>query len=170
MTVCHVCPPDWRCGCLPALRHLLCTEFCHDGTFRRRVKALAPGWCRRIMAYQMHIIVGNLGNTPELREANGQPVATFSVAVNNRRGERQTTTWYRVTVWNTLAETVCKYLEKGRRVLVDGSNLRASAYIDREGSPRASLELTANRVQFLDSAPTNGQESADEEDVANIPF
>ena len=122
------------------------------------------------MAYQIHVIVGNLGDTPELREANGQPVATFSVAVNNRRGENQTTTWYRVTVWNTLAETVCKYLEKGRRVLVEGSNLRSSAYIDREGNPRSSLGLTANRVQFLDSAP-NGEEAADDAgDGQDIPF
>ena len=126
------------------------------------------------MAYQIHVIVGNLGDTPELREANGQPVATFSVAVNNRRGENQTTTWYRVTVWNTLAETVCKYLEKGRRVLVEGSNLRASAYIDREGNPRSSLELTANRVQFMDSAQ-NGEDAGgtpddDAVDGQDIPF
>ena len=122
------------------------------------------------MAYQIHIIVGNLGDTPELREANGQPVASFSVAVNNRRGENQITTWYRVTVWNKLAETVCTYLEKGRRVLVEGSNLRASAYIDREGKPRASLELTANRVQFLDSSPNGEESEGDEDEEKDIPF
>lgn len=123
------------------------------------------------MSYQTHIIVGNLGDTPELREANGQPVATFSVAVNNRRGETQTTTWYRVTVWNGLAETVTTYLEKGRRVLVEGHNLRASAYIDRDGNPRASLELTANRVQFMDSA-TDSEGGGEENDSASeqIPF
>jgi single-strand DNA-binding protein len=120
------------------------------------------------MAYQVHIIVGNLGETPELREASGQPVTTFSVAVNSRRGENQTTTWYRVTAWNALAETVCQYLEKGRRVLVDGYNLRASAYIDRDGNPRASLELTANRVQFLDSAQ-NGEDST-EDSTEEVPF
>ena len=117
------------------------------------------------MTYQIHVIVGNLGNTPELREANGQPVATFSVAVNIRRGEQQTTTWYRVTAWNGLAETVCKYLEKGRRVLVEGSNLRASAFIDRDGNPRASLELTANRVQFLDSAQSDDASESGEKEL-----
>lgn len=30
-----------------------------------------------------------------------------------RRGDKQTTTWHRVTAWNGLAETVVKYLEKG---------------------------------------------------------
>ncbi len=132
------------------------------------------------MSYQMHIIVGNLGETPELREAGGQPVTSFSVAVNTRRGSgenaTQITTWYRVTAWNGLAETVVKYLEKGRRVLVEGSNLRASAYINRDGNPRANLELTANRVQFLNlsaaqaSAPgENGGNGASEPDE-DTPF
>lgn len=123
------------------------------------------------MAYQMHVIVGNLGETPELREANGQSVTSFSVAVNNRRGETQTTTWYRVTAWNGLAETVCTYLEKGRRVLVEGNTLRTSAYIDRDGNARASLELTANRVQFLDSTPNeSGDADGEESEAENIPF
>lgn len=121
------------------------------------------------MSYQMHIIVGNLGETPEIRQASGQSVTSFSVAVNTRRGDTQTTTWYRVTVWNGLAETVVKYLEKGRRVLVEGSNLRASAYIDRDGKPRATLELTANRVQFMDSAP-DGENGASENTGDDIPF
>lgn len=121
------------------------------------------------MSYQIHIIVGNLGETPELREASGQPVTSFSVAVNTRRGDKQTTAWYRVTAWNGLAETVVKYLEKGRRILVEGSSLRASAYIDRDGNPRASLELTANRVQFMDSAPDD-EEGADEPTGGDIPF
>jgi single-strand DNA-binding protein len=122
----------------------------------------------QIMSYQIHIIVGNLGAAPEAREVNGQAVASFSVAVNQRRGENQTTTWYRVTAWNGLAETVVKYLEKGRRVLVEGGNLRASAYIDRDGQPRASLELTANRVQFLDQAP-DSDDGADEPQE-DVPF
>ncbi|MCA9885248.1 MAG: single-stranded DNA-binding protein, partial [Anaerolineae bacterium] len=145
----------------------------NSGTgLEHKSRRTAPG--SDIMTYQMHIIVGHLGDTPELREANGQSVTNFSVAVNIRRGEQQSTTWYRVTAWNGLAETVCQYLEKGRRVLVDGSNLRSSAYIDRDGQPRASLELTANRVQFLDSVASDGeQESASNGDNSggeDIPF
>ncbi len=124
------------------------------------------------MSYQIHIIVGNLGETPELREAAGQPVTSFSVAVNYRRSEKQTTVWYRVTAWNALAETVCQYLEKGRRVLVEGSFLRPSPYIDNDGQPRASMELTANRIQFLDSAPNDDEdsESSNDEGDEEIPF
>ena len=103
------------------------------------------------MSYQIHIIVGNLGETPELREANGQPVTSFSVAVNTRRGENQTTTWYRVTAWNGLAETVVKYLEKGRRVLVEGSSLRASAYTDRVFAGEVEAASSGCHVRIFDT-------------------
>lgn len=114
--------------------------------------------------FQTHILVGHVGDTPELRQTgDDQQVTTFSVAVNERRGENQVTTWYRVTAWNRLAEVACQYLSKGRLVLVEGHRLRASAYLGREGQPQASLELTASRIQFLDSG-SGGEEAGD------IPF
>ena len=109
--------------------------------------------------YQNHVIVGNLGDTPELREtADGQPVTNFSVAINEKRGEQQMTTWYRVTAWGRLAEIATEYLSKGRQVLVEGHRLRASAYLDNEGNPQASLELTASRIQFLGSGSSEPAE------------
>jgi single-stranded DNA-binding protein len=49
-----------------------------------------------------------------------------------------------------------RYLRKGSKVLVEGSGLRASAYLDGAGKPQASLELNADRLIFLDSAPEAG--------------
>ena len=104
------------------------------------------------MSYQLHVILGYLGETPELRHIpENQAVTTFSVAVNERRGEREVTTWYQVTAWGALAEIASVYLEKGRMVLIEGRHLRASAFVDQESRPRASLELRADRIQFLDS-------------------
>jgi single-strand DNA-binding protein len=111
------------------------------------------------VVYQMHIVVGNLGDTPALREtAEGQPVTNFSVAVNEKRGEREVTTWYRVTAWGRLAEIAAEFLSKGRQVLVEGHRLQASAYMDSEGQPQASLELTASRIRFLGSGPSEPAE------------
>ncbi len=50
------------------------------------------------------------------------------------------------------------YLKKGSQVLVEGSGLRASAYLGKDGQPHASLELTADRVIFLDRAPDDDAE------------
>ncbi len=104
--------------------------------------------------YQRIVIVGRLGSDPEMRfTPAGVPVTSFSVAVNRRwtdsNGEqREKTTWFRVTAWRKLAEQCNQYLSKGRLVLVEGE-IEARAWMDNEGNPRASLELTAYRVRFL---------------------
>lgn len=108
--------------------------------------------------YQRIVIVGHLGSDPEMRfTPTGVPVTSFRVAVNRRwtgsDGEpREKTTWFRVTAWRKLAEQCNQYLSKGRLVLVEGE-VDASAWIDSEGNPRATLELTAYRVKFLGPRP-----------------
>jgi len=64
------------------------------------------------MAYEKLVLVGNLGEDPELRSANGKPVTSFSVAVNKKIGGQKSTTWWRCTVWNANAEAAAQYLKK----------------------------------------------------------
>ncbi|CAG1007832.1 hypothetical protein ANRL4_03802 [Anaerolineae bacterium] len=52
--------------------------------------------------------------------------------------------------------------------MVEGAGLRANAYLDQSGKPQASLELNADRLIFLDSAPENGAASEDEPE--SMPF
>jgi len=105
--------------------------------------------------YQQITLIGNLGKDPEMRYTpSGQPVTTFTMAVSrtwqNQEGQRQEkTTWFRVTAWRKLAETASQYLTKGSRVLVVGEVEEPQAYIDREGKPRASLEVTAQNIRFM---------------------
>jgi single-strand DNA-binding protein len=107
------------------------------------------------MSYNKIIIIGNLGRDPELRYTpQGTAVCQFSVATNERRrdrsGEQQDiTTWFRVTAWGKQAETVSKYLSKGRKVYVEG-RLHMEEWTDREGKARQTLEVNASEVQFLD--------------------
>lgn len=107
------------------------------------------------MSFNKLIVVGNLGRDPELRYTpQGTPVCTFSVASNERRksstGEQQDiTTWFRITVWGKQAETVSKYLTKGRSVYVEG-RLHVEDWTDKEGKPRYTLEVNASDVQFID--------------------
>ncbi len=133
--------------------------------------------------YQQVILVGNLGSDPEMRYTpSGVPVASFSLAVNRvwtgQDGQQQEkTVWFRVTTWRKQAEIVSQYLTKGRQVMVVGEIEEPRAYIDREGNPRASLEVTARTIKFLggrgeapasySTGTANSGEIADEED---IPF
>jgi single-strand DNA-binding protein len=104
--------------------------------------------------YQKTVVVGYLGRDPEMRYTpSGVPVTSFNVATTRRwtnaNGEQQEkTTWFRVTCWRKVAEQAAQYLTKGRLVLVEGE-IDTSAWTDREGNPRASLELNAFLVRFL---------------------
>ena len=107
--------------------------------------------------YQQLSIIGNLGQDPEMRYTpQGIPVTTFTVAVNERYGDSASTTWFRVTCWRQLAETTNQYLSKGRQVLIVG-RIQARAYRDRNGEPAVSLDLTADKVQFLGSRGEAGE-------------
>ena len=94
-------------------------------------------------------IIGNLANEPELRTtASGTKVCTFTVAVNRRHGQEQTTEFFRVTAWRILAEHCAQYLSKGRKVAVNGE-VTLSTYTGRDGTMKASMEVTAQDVEFL---------------------
>jgi single-strand DNA-binding protein len=108
------------------------------------------------------LVVGNLGRDPELRYTpQGTAVCHFTMASNERRrdkaGEQQDiTTWFKVTVWGRQAETVSKYLSKGRSVYVEG-RLHVEDWTDRDGKQRYTLEVNASDVQFLDSGQGGGE-------------
>ncbi len=100
------------------------------------------------------ILIGNLGRDPELRyTANGQPVATFTLATTeswtNKSGERdQRTEWHRIVAWGKLAELAGEYLSKGRQVYVEG-RLQTREWEDKEGQKRRTTEVNAQQLLFL---------------------
>jgi len=119
------------------------------------------------MTYQTIIIAGNLGSDPTLRYTDGgKAVVSFSVAVSNYN---KTTTWFRVTAWEKLAETCNTYLKKGAKVLAQGRLESDPAtggpkmWTAKDGTQKASFDLTANTVRFL-SGSRDGAEVAPEGD------
>ena len=106
-------------------------------------------------------IIGNLTRDPELRTTqSGLSVCSFTVAVNRRRSQNNEADYFRITVWRELAEICQKYLSKGRKVAVCGP-VAVSTYAANDGSTRATLEVTADEVEFLTprsdaDAPTQG--------------
>jgi single-strand DNA-binding protein len=106
--------------------------------------------------YNQIVLIGNLGNDPELREvAGGIPVTSFRMAVNRHwttaDGQSQEkTNWFNITVWRRQAEVVKQYLTKGRQVMVIGEVSGVRPYTDREGNLRATIDVTASEIRFLD--------------------
>ena len=106
-------------------------------------------------------IIGNLTRDPELRTTpQGKQVCSLDVAVNRRRridGQPEAD-YFRVNVWNALAENCAKYLTKGKKVCVVGSVSLSKR--ENNGKFYASIEVFAEDVEFLspkDDASTHAQ-------------
>jgi len=101
-------------------------------------------------------IIGNLTRDPELRTTTtGVNVCDFTVAVNRRqRRDAQNgqpeADFFRVSAWRERGELCAKYLSKGRKVCVVGP-VSVRTYTGSDGQTRASLEVTADEVEFLSS-------------------
>ncbi len=112
-------------------------------------------------------IIGNVGNAPEMRfTPSGKPVTSFSVAVNSKFGETESTEWFNVVAWQKLAETCNQYLEKGQQVFIEG-RLQTHTWEDDSGK-HYKTELIASRVLFLGQRK-NKQTPTDTE-LEDIPF
>ena len=99
------------------------------------------------------IIVGRLGNDPEVKTLNGgQTVATMSIATSEawvgKDGQKQEKTeWHRVVAWGKQAETLGKYMKKGRQIYIEGK-LQTRSWEDN-GQKRYATEIVAQGFQFL---------------------
>ena len=102
------------------------------------------------------ILVGNLGNDPEVRYMpNGNAVANVSLATSETwkdksTGEQQEKTeWHRVVFFNRLAEIIEQYVKKGTKLYVEG-RLQTRSW-EQDGVKRYSTEVVASEMQMLDT-------------------
>ena len=145
------------------------------------------------------LLIGNLTKDPELRYTpSGTPVANLRLAVNSsfkdQAGQRKEETCFvTIVVWSRQAEICQQYLKKGRSVFIEGRLLYRSW--ESEGKTRSTMEVRADRVQFLGapggaprdaapagesvpveapaaavSEPTEPEAAAEEGADANVPF
>ncbi|VTX59718.1 Single-stranded DNA-binding protein [uncultured Aggregatibacter sp.] len=114
------------------------------------------------------IIVGHLGNDPEMRSMpNGEAVANISVATSeawtdkNTGERREVTEWHRIVFYRKLAEICGQYLKKGAQVYIEG-RLRTRKWQDQNGQDRYTTEIQGDVMQMLGTRPqsTDGAHDA----------
>jgi single-strand DNA-binding protein len=114
--------------------------------------------------YQQITLIGNIGKDPEMRYTpSGHAFTNLQLAVSRRwtreDGQMQEkTNWFNVTLWRRQAEVASQYLSKGNRVLIVGEIDGARSYTDREGNPRAAIDITGHSFRILEGR-TNGHDS-----------
>lgn len=102
-------------------------------------------------------LTGNLTKDPELRTTqSGVSVCSFTIAVNRRRtaqAGQQEADYFHITAWRQLGENAAKWLIKGKKVTVVGP-VSCRTYQGNDGKTYASLEVTADDIEYLSPANT----------------
>lgn len=91
--------------------------------------------------------IGNLTTNPTYGEKDDLKYCNFNLAINNPF-DKDKTEFVRVSTYGKQAESCRDYLQKGSQVCVEG-NVKASAFIGKDGKAQSSLNINANEVQFL---------------------
>ena len=124
------------------------------------------------MALNKVMLIGNVGNDPEIRYLDSNPqspqgnakVASFRLATTeryrDRNGEtRENTEWHSIVAWRSNADLVEKFVHKGSQIYIEGK-LRTRQWTDQTGNKRFTTEVQADNIQLLGKrpdAPQGGQ-------------
>lgn len=107
------------------------------------------------------ILIGNLGQDPEVRStAGGTQVASLRIATSERRKDKSGewadhTEWHSVVAFGRTAENIGRYCKKGKQIFVEG-RLQTRKWQDKEGNDRWSTEVVADNVRFLGGGEGKG--------------
>ena len=99
------------------------------------------------------ILVGNLGNDPDVKYTQGgMAITTLSVATTSVRKDREgnqqeKTEWHRVKLFGKLGEIAGEYLKKGRSVYIEG-RLEYGSY-EKDGIKHYTTDIVADEMQML---------------------
>ena len=100
------------------------------------------------------ILVGNLGNDPEVKYTQGgMAICTLSLATTSVRKDKdgqqvEKTEWHRVKLFGKLGEIAGEYLKKGRQVYIEGS-IRYDKFTGSDGVEKYFTDIVADDMQML---------------------
>lgn len=102
------------------------------------------------------IFAGRIGRDAETRQANGQSVTNFSVAVDVGFGDKKRTLWIGAAMWGERGEKVARYLTKGTAVTISG-DVDLRQYDKKDGSAGAEITLNVQRLTLQGSRDGGSQ-------------
>lgn len=106
------------------------------------------------MSVNKCLFIGNLTADPEIRTMpNGEQVASFSIALNERYKAKdgnivENVEYVRIVLYRRLAEIAAQYLHKGSQVYIEG-RLKTRKWQDNNGQDRYTTEIQGDNLQML---------------------
>lgn len=110
-----------------------------------------------------HIVIGNVGQLPEINATETTTIANFSIATNRFRKDKTTqetiqeTDWINCVAFGKTAELIGSYVKKGSKVAVVGT-VRTSSWENEQGEKKYKTETFVHEIEFLSSKENNSQE------------
>lgn len=119
-------------------------------------------------------LIGRLTADPQNRYTQGgTEVSEFSIANNYYSNNKNEVNYFNITAFGKLAETVNKYLTKGKQVLISGA-LRQERWQDRHtGKTQSKVIIILSSMQMLTDkkeADNNVSQTNNQEDDEEVPF
>lgn len=120
------------------------------------------------------MVIGRVTQKPEKRMTqSGQGVTSFSVATNRRwkdaGGQQQEQAeFHNIVAWGKLADICEQYLDKGRRVYIEG-RLQTRSWEGQDGVKRYRTEIVANNMIMLDRNSGGAPSSSGPDDIVMEP-
>lgn len=119
------------------------------------------------------MIMGNLTRDPELKHLGDNSVVNITIATNRvyyvDDEKREETTYVDLEAWGKKAETLHKYLSKGKPLFVEG-RLKLDKWEDQDGNPRSKLKVVVEGFQFLGGKRQDQPKQERELKQEEIPF
>lgn len=113
-------------------------------------------------------IVGNLASDPVIKNANGNDVCNFTIAVQrsytNKDGVREAD-FFNCGAFGKVAKSCEKYLEKGKKVSITGA-LQNNTFENKDGKKETRTMIVVNLIEFLTPVEAKKNNTNDVE----IPF
>ena len=116
--------------------------------------------------------MGRLVRDPDMRTTQaGNPMARMVLAVDRwKKDQQQTADFPSLVAFGYTAEFAEKYLEKGKKILVEG-RLQTGSY-EKDGQTHYTTDIVCERIEFAESKGS-GEPKKDEDEAGqdlNVPF
>jgi len=93
-------------------------------------------------------IFGRLTSDPELKYTqSGSAVCEFSIAVNDKYGDKENTYFFNCIAWSKLGEVIAQYFQKGSQIPISGKLIQQTW--EREGKKMSTVKIQVSNIDFV---------------------
>ncbi len=93
------------------------------------------------------MLIGNLGNDPELKGEQEKEYVNFSVATKDLYSKEEAPEWHKVVAFKKQAVTICEHLKKGSPIYLEG-RLKTRSY-EKDDQTYYITEILLSHFQFI---------------------